>query len=179
MSNTLKSIGKILLIIFIVIYLLVELFLAICLLNYNDYRITTFGNKSLLLLDEDLDKNYKKNDLVVVTKGDGSEVSIGNSIFFYNPGENFTVNYAEVTDIVPHSNKTYTFKIGNTHNVYMDYYIGKNTKVYKRIGGVMRFLESKWGFLLLIVLPTMIAVIYEFYAIIVEIIEFKKEVDNE
>ena len=61
----------------------------------------------------------------------------------------------------------------------MDYYIGKNTKVYKRIGGIMRFLESKWGFLLLIVLPTMIAVIYEFYAIIVEIIEFKKEVDNE
>ena len=43
----------------------------------------------------------------------------------------------------------------------------------------MRLLESKWGFLLLIVLPTMIAVIYEFYAIIVEIIEFKKEVDNE
>ena len=91
----------------------------------------------------------------------------------------FTVNYAEVTDITAHNNQTYTYKIGNTHNVYTDYYIGKNTKVYRKIGGIMRFLESKWGFLLLIVLPTMVAVIYEFYAIIVEVIEFKKEVYNE
>ncbi len=179
MSNTLKSVGKILLIIFVVLYLIIELFLAICLLNYNDYRVTVFGNKSLLLLNEDLETKYKKNDLLIVTKKDGSEVSAGDSIFFYNPGENFTINYAEVTDVIPHENKTYTFKIGTTHNVYMDYYIGKDVKVYKRIGGIMRFLESKWGFLLLIVLPTMVAVIYEFYAIIIEIIEFKKEVDNE
>ena len=179
MSNVIKSIGKILFIIIVVIYLMVELFLAICLLNYNDYRITVFGNKFLLLLNEDLDKKYKKNDLIIVTKKDGSEVSVGDSIFFYNPGENFTVNYAEVTDITAHNNQTYTYKIGNTHNVYTDYYIGKDTKVYRKIGGIMRFLESKWGFLLLIVLPTMVAVIYEFYAIIVEVIEFKKEVYNE
>ena len=57
--------------------------------------------------------------------------------------------------------------------------VSKDTKVYKGLAGPVRLLESKWGFLLLIVLPTMIAVIYEFYAIIVEIIEFKKEVDNE
>ncbi len=179
MSNVIKGIGKILLIIVVVLYLVLEIFLAICLLNYNDYRITVFGNKSLLLLTEDLDEKYKKNDLVIVTKGDGSEVKEGDSIFFYNPGQNYTVNYAEVTSITPHANKTYTYKIGTTHNVYTEYYIGKNTKVYKGLGGTMRLLESKWGFLLLIVLPTMIAVIYEFYAIIVEIIEFKKEVDNE
>ena len=179
MSNVFKGIGKILLIIIVVLYLVLEIFLAVCLLNYNDYRITVFGNKSLLLLTEDLDEKYKKNDLVIVTKGDGSEVKEGDSIFFYNTGENFTVNYAEVTSITPHANKSYTYKIGTTHNVYTEYYIGKNTKVYKNLGGTMRLLESKWGFLLLIVLPTMIAVIYEFYAIIVEVIEFKKEVDNE
>ncbi len=179
MTGIIKGIGKILFTIIIVLYLLLEIFLAVCLLNYNDYRITVFGNKSLLLLTEDLDDKYKKNDLVIVTKGDGSEVKEGDSIFFYNPGQNYTVNYAEVTSISPHANKTYTYKIGTTHNVYTEYYIGKDTKVYKGLAGPMRLLESKWGFLLLIVLPTMIAVIYEFYAIIVEIIEFKKEVDNE
>ena len=30
-----------------------------------------------------------------------------------------------------------------------------------------------------VMLPTMIALIYEFYEIIIEIIEFKKEVENE
>ena len=179
MTGIIKGIGKILFTIIIVLYLLLEIFLAVCLLNYNDYRITVFGNKSLLLLTEDLYDKYKKNDLVIVTKGDGSEVKEGDSIFFYNPGQNYTVNYAEVTSISPHANKTYTYKIGTTHNVYTEYYIGKDTKVYKGLAGPMRLLESKWGFLLLIVLPTMIAVIYEFYAIIVEIIEFKKEVDNE
>ncbi len=179
MSNVLKGVGKILLTIFVVLYLLLEIFLAVCLLNYNDYRITVFGNKSILLLTENLDEKYKKNDLVIVTKGDGSEVKEGDYIFFYNPGQNYTVNYAEVTSITPHANKTYTYKIGTTHNVYTEYYIGKNTKVYKGIGGAIRLLESKWGFLLLIVLPTMIAVIYEFYAIIIEIIEFKKEVNDE
>jgi len=174
----LKSLGKILLIIFVVIYLLVEMFLAICLLNYNDYRVTVFGDKSFLLLTEKLDDKYEKNDLLIVTKGKGSDVSAGDSIFFYNPGENFTINYAEVTDVVDHANNTYTYKIGTTHNVYNEYYIGKDVKVYKKIGGIMRLLESKWGFLILIVLPTMIALIYEFYEIIIEIIEFKKEVEN-
>ena len=177
--NVIKSLGKILLIIFVVLYLILEMFLAVCLLNYNDYRVTVFGNKSLLLLTDNIDKEYKKNDLLIVTKGDGSEVKAGDSIFFYNPGDNYTINYAEVTEVVPHANNTYTFKIGTTHNVYMDYYVGKNVKRYEKIGGIMRVLESKWGFLLLIVLPTMIALIYEFYEIIIEIIEFKKEVENE
>ena len=61
MSNIFKGIGKILLIIIVVLYLVLEIFLAVCLLNYNDYRITVFGNKSLLLLTEDLDEKYKNN----------------------------------------------------------------------------------------------------------------------
>ncbi len=177
--SLIKSIGKILFIIFVVLYLMVEMFLAICLLNYNDHRVTVFGKTSFLLLTEDIEDVYKKNDLLIVTKDDGTKVSSGDSIFFYNPGENFTINYAQVTEVVPHSNGNYTFKIGTTHNVYMEYYIGKSVKRYKNLGGVMRVLESKWGFLLLIVLPTMVAVIYEMYAIVIEVIEFKKEVNNE
>lgn len=178
MSSVVKSVGKILLMVFIVLYFLMEIFVTVCLLNFNDYRVTVFGKNSLLLLDEDVTETYTKGDLVVVTKDDGSDVIEGDGIFFYNPGENYTVNYAIVTGIEEHNNKTYTFKIGNSVNVYNDYYIGKDTKVYNNVGGVLRFLESKWGFLLLIVLPTLIAVIYEVYVIIIEIIEIKKEVDN-
>ena len=95
MSNIFKGIGKILLIIIVVLYLVLEIFLAVCLLNYNDYRITVFGNKSLLLLTEDLDEKYKKNDLVIVTKGDGSEVKEGDSIILYIP--NIVDTYPDVT----------------------------------------------------------------------------------
>ena len=161
------------------IYFIIAIFVTICLLNFNDYRITVFGNKSLLLIKDDLGDNYKKNDLLVVTKDDGSSVREGDSIFFYNASLNYTVNYAVVRSTEEHANGTYTFKIDGNHNVYTDYYIGKDTKVFRGLGGVLRVLESKWGFLLLIILPTMMAVIYEIYMIIIEIIEIKNEVKDE
>lgn len=179
MSSVVKSFGKICLMVVGILYVILAIFVTICLLNFNDYRITVFGNKSLLLLKDGLGDNYKKNDLLVVTKDDGSSVKEGNSIFFYNASLNYTVNYAVVRDTEKHANGTYTFKIDGNHNVYTDYYIGKDPKVFRGVGGVLRVLESKWGFLLLIILPTMMAVIYEVYMIIIEIIEIKNEVKDE
>lgn len=178
MSSMLKSFGKVILTVFVILYVLLEIFVTICLLNFNDYRVTEFGNNSLIILDNDLGKKYEKNDLLLVSRGDGSEVNIQDDIFFYNPVENYTVNYGEVKAI----NKVgegYTYVVDGAHNVYADYFIGKDVKIYKHIGGILKFLESKWGFLMLVVLPTLIAVIYEVYVIIIEIIEIKKEVNDE
>lgn len=174
MKSTLKSILKILLIVFIVLYLGVEIFVTICLLNYNDQKVTVFGDKTLVIVGSDLSEEYKKNDLVVVTKGDGSEVKEEDFIFFYNPADEGTVNFAQVNKITE-INGEYTYIIGKEYNVYTEYYIGKNTKVYEGIGGILRVLESRWGFLILIILPTMVAIIFEIYAIIIEIVELKKE----
>ena len=175
MKNTLKSIGKILFTIFLVFYLAIEVLVTVCLLNFNDQRITEFGKDSWVIMDQDLSDEYKKGDLVIVTKGDGADVAPGDHIFFYNPSENFTVNYAEVNTASPSGIDSYTYKVGKDYTVYYDYYIGKDVKVYKHVGTVLSILESKWGFLLLIILPTMIGIIFEFYLIILEIIDLKKE----
>ena len=92
MSSVVKSFGKICLMVVGILYVILAIFVTICLLNFNDYRITVFGNKSLLLIKDDLGDNYKKNDLLVVTKDDGSSVREGDSIFFYNASVNYTVN---------------------------------------------------------------------------------------
>lgn len=174
MKSTVKSILKVLLTVFLVIYLGVEVFVTVCLLNFNDQRVTELGKKSLVILDADLSKDYKKGDLLVVTKNPGEEVETGDSIFFYNPSDNFVVNFAEVTNVLK-SNEYYTFVVGNDYNVYYDYFIGKDVKKYAGAGKVLSILESKYGFLTLIILPTMVAIIFEIYAIIVEVVELKKE----
>lgn len=174
MKNTVKSILKVLLIVFLVLYLGVEIFVTVCLLNFNDQRVTELGNKSLIIVDEDFSKDYKKGDLLVVTKTDGSDVENGDYIFFYNPSNNYIINYAEVSNIVQ-TNGYYTFVVGNEYNVYYEYFVGKKVSKYAGVGSVLKVLESKYGFLTLIILPTMVGIVFEIYAIILEVIEIKKE----
>ena len=164
--------------VFIALYAIMAIFVTACLLNFNEYRITEFGNKSLLILKSNLDTNYVKGDLLVVTKDNGDDVTEGDKIFFYNAAENYLINYATVVE-VDENNNNHVFKVDALYNVYMDYYVGKNVKRYQGLGTLLGFLESKWGFLLMIVLPTLVAVIYEIYLIILEIIDIKREVDNE
>jgi len=174
MKNTVKSILKVLLIVFLVLYLGIEIFVTVCLLNFNDQRVTELGNKSLIIVDEDFSKDYKKGDLLVVTKTDGSDVENGDYIFFYNPSNNYIINYAEVSNIVQ-TNGYYTFVVGNEYNVYYEYFVGKKVSKYAGVGSVLKVLESKYGFLTLIILPTMVGIVFEIYAIILEVIEIKKE----
>lgn len=174
MKNTLKSILKVLLIVFLILYLGVEVLVTVCLLNFNENGITEFGDSSWVIVDEDFSEEYKKGDLLIVNKGNGENVEVGDYIFFYNPTENNVINYAEVFNVID-TNGYYTYVVGNDYNVYFDYYVGKDVKQFKGIGSILSLLESQMGFLILIILPTMVAIIFEIYAIIMEVIDLKKE----
>ncbi len=174
MKNTLKSILKVFLIVFLILYLGIEVLVTICLLNFNENGITEIGNTSWVIPDKDFSDKYEKGDLLIVSKGALEEVGIGDYIFFYNPSENDIINYAEVNNIID-TNGYYSYSVGNNYTVYSDYYIGKDVTLLKNVGSVLKVLESQFGFLLLIILPTMVAIIFEIYAIIMEVIELKKE----
>ena len=52
------------------IFFAFALTMTILLLSYNDFGISQFGNKSLILMtDKIYSENYKKGDLIVVTGG--------------------------------------------------------------------------------------------------------------
>ena len=51
--------------------------------------------------------------------------------------------------------------------------------VYHKWGKVLEILESKWGFMFLVILPTLFAIVYEVFAIIDEAREVKKEIEKE
>lgn len=167
-----KKILKIFGILLVVCYMGVALFLTVCLLNYNDYNITEIGNKSLVIIrDDELEPNYKKNDLVVVLKNQNREIRRGDMIFFYNTYQNqVSVNLGKVqnTQYVNESETTY-FMDGDL-GISSQYVLGKSetATVYSGLGKVLSVLESKWGFLFIIILPILVLFVYQIYAVILE-----------
>ena len=49
--------------------------------------------------------------------------------------------------------------------------LGKYTSIYHGIGGILSILESKFGFLLLVLLPIMVVFIYQIYEFVLIIKE--------
>ena len=177
-----KKFMKILLSIVIVIYAIVAMFLTACLLNYNDYKITVFGDKSLIIVNDDtLKDKYKKGSLLVVDKN-GEEIKKGDEIIFYNIYNNqVNISIAEVTakEKITDTETTYTIK--GDYDISSEYLIGstKNVKAYGVIGAILGLLESRVGFLIFIILPITIAFLYEIYVLISEIKQAKKEAKKE
>ena len=162
-GDKMKKILKIIGIIFIVIYSVISITLTICLLNYNDYNITVLGDKTLIIVKDDgLLPSYKKGDLVVVRKNPNYEVKAGDKIFFYDKEEEqVTVNLGTVV-----SKKNIT-KTDTTYTMNGDYPI--SSEVYHGLGSVLSVLESRFGFLFLIIFPILILFIYEVFIVIKEV----------
>ena len=50
-----------------------------------------------------------------------------------------------------------------------EFVMGTADKVYNKVGTYLSIVESKWGFLFLVLVPCLLIFIYEIYALIVEI----------
>lgn len=177
--SNMKKLGKILLSVFIVLYAVVAIFLTACLLNYNDYKITVFGDKSLIIVNDDaLKDKYKKGSLLVVDKNGSEEIKSGDEIIFYNTYNNqVSIALGEVisTEKITETETTYT--VTGNYDISSEYLVGSadNTKVYPVIGSILGILESRVGFLIFIIFPITLAFLYEIYILITEIKEVKEE----
>lgn len=167
-----KKVFKILGILLIVCYMGVALFLTVCLLNYNDYNITELGNKSLVIIrDDELEPDFKKSDLVVVTKNQNNEIKRGDMVFFYNTYQNqISVNFGKVQKTQYVNEEETTYFMDGDLGISSEYMLGKaeTAKVYSGLGNLLSVLESKWGFLFVIILPILVLFIYQIYAVIIE-----------
>ena len=146
---------KILFNLVVIIYVVIAIFVTVCLLTFNEYRISEFGNKSLIIIsDEDEAIKYNKGDLLIVTKEKLKNAHKGDTVFFY---------------------ESKSVKIDGNYQVVEDDIIGTSNsmKVIPKAGQALQILESKWGFLFLIVFPSLIAFLREIYDLVLEITDKK------
>ena len=68
-----------------------------------------------------------------------------------------------------------SFENGSAYD--MKFVLGTPYKVYKDIGSFLSVVNSKWGFLFIVLVPCFIIFIYQIYELIIEI-KFGKE-DND
>ena len=162
-----KKVLKIGGIILLVVYAAMAITLTLFLLKYNDYNITEINGNSFVI------------DLVVVKKNDNKDIKIGDKIFFYEiENEKVTVNLGNVINKEVVNDKETTFVMDGEYPISSEYVIGKasTSKSYAKLGSVLNVLESRYGFLFIIIFPILIIFIYEIYAAIKE---FKSPIDDE
>lgn len=171
---------KIILNIIFVIYVIIAVFVTVCLLSYNQFKVTEFGNYSLVIIsDNTLEPDFHNGDLVIVDKS--IDVLPGDKAFFYDTYDRqIEIMLGKVEDLekVTETESTYTFE--GERKISSEYVLGGEnaTSVIPGVGAVLNVLESKWGFLFLIVLPALLAFFYQITVVISDIRNSKEDKDD-
>ena len=169
-----KKVLKIVLGIVICLYLVVVVFTTTFLLRKDDYGVSKFMGKSLILVEEDtLEPDYKANTLLVISKVDADKIEAGDKILYYYDAQH-KLRFSEVTQKEKTNETSTTFIVKDNNKVTSDFVLGtqESTKAMSTIGQILYVVQSRWGFLFIVVFPLFLAFLYEIYAIYRE---FKKK----
>jgi len=159
------------------IYLLVALVITLLLLGYNEFKVTEVGTYTLLMItDNELAPEFNKGDLVIVNKDDA--VYTGRKAFFYdtyNQKIEIRLGLVEEAEKITSTETTYTFE--GDRKLSSEYVLGpaNTAEVIPHLGGVLSVLESKWGFLFIIVFPILIASVNQITIVCSNILKAYKE----
>ena len=171
--KVLKFIKKLMVWIFALVFFSFVIAMTVLLLYFNDYGVTVFGDKSLIIMREKVSsEKYKKGDLVIVEKQKLKDIKVGDEVFAYKllDGGAVTVEFGEVGQVTvgTSAKDSYvTFENGETYSEA--YVIGESTKIYNDVGTYLGVLLSRWGFLFIILVPCFLIFIYQLYSLIIEI----------
>ena len=178
-----KVLGKIIKTIIIVIWVIVAIITTVCLISLNEFGVTEIGKKTVFVIDDDShEPDFYEGDLVIANKLNEDKYSEGDSVFYYldNSKDSIIIKSGIIKsiDVVEDAEDTFHFakksitSDNNTEDlIAAARIIGKTKEVksYKKLGYVLNILESKFGFLFLIILPTIFATVFEVYSIIEEV----------
>lgn len=166
------------------VWLVIAIFTTVCLISFNDYRISEFGKTSVIIVDdENWEPNFKENEILFVKKEKQLNYKEGDIVFFYKKKSADSYLFYGQIDEAIHSNGSesyYRFGEGDSaiKIPYRDI-IGGANKVYKlpsTLGIILSIFESRWGYMFLVIFPTLFLLVYEIYNIV---IEFRKEYAKE
>lgn len=155
--------------VFGMVFFAFALSMTILLLNYNDYGVTQFDDTSLVIIKDEISSDiYEKGDLVFVKRKKIDKLNVGDEVFTYqiSPEGAVTIDLGKIGELHPDEDAI-TYENGSNYS--MDFVIGTADKAHEDIGTYLSVIESKWGFLFIVLVPSFLIFVYEVYSLIIEI----------
>ena len=173
MKKFLKTIRNIIIGIILTVYLLFIIIISTLLLNRNNYGMTQFEDKALILVDKQVSNDkYKKGTLVIVQEKDITKLNVGDEIFVYQTNKkdrSVKVVIAKIGKINLEATSPYVV-LANDGTAWGEEFIaGTAYQVYENLGTLLLFIESKWVFFCLLIVPCFFILLYEIHLVIVTI----------
>lgn len=169
MKKVLEGIKNFISFVLFMVYFVFALVMTVLLLNYNNYGVTQFDNKSFILINDKISNDsYKKGELVIVENKKIEEYKVGEYVFTYKVGADRipVVVVGKIGNVYPEENAI-SFENGETYS--SEFIAGTMVSQHENVGSILSVIESKWGFLFIVLIPVFLIFIYEVYALIIEI----------
>ena len=164
-----------------VVIIVYVVFITSCILCRNKYGFTQFGSYTMASIN-DVTVNYldnsKAGNLLVVKNS--NDIKEGDLIYYYAPvEEEYIIRSGVVTQAIKDDgNALYTLNDADKTSIASTRVLGKYSNQYENLGTIMDILESRLGFLFLVLLPIMIVFIYQIYEFVI-LIRYDKVEDDE
>ncbi len=151
------------------------------LLSKNKYGYTQFGDYTLATINIVSERGIDgadAGDLLLVKNS--NKIKEGDIIYYYVVyNESYVVQNAPVVHIESDDySALYTIDHDGELNIASARVLGKEHKVYKGWGRILDVLESKLGFLFLVLLPILVIFIYQIYELVM-IFRYEQVSDDE
>ena len=175
-----KKVFKIIFGILLTIYLILTIIIVTFALSRNDYGISQIKNYSFVFVNsKNKNDNYKDGELLIIKKKNFNSIKTNDEIFVYKSDKNNNVYVTSaIVDKIDFDNSFVILK--NEYGIFReDLILGKCVNKYKSIGKLFEALTKKNTYLILIIIPCALLVIFEFYQIIKYlIVENKKKIEE-
>ena len=173
MKKTFKIIRNIIVGIFLFIYLSIIILVSTLLLNRNEYGVTQFGDKVLIIIDEEVSTDkYKNGSLVIVENKKIKDLNVNDEIFIYKTNkreQTLQIIISKIGKINDEKNNSYVVLKNDGTSWGEDFIAGTAITEYEEIGKILSFIESKWIFFCLLIVPCFFILLYEIHLVIVTV----------
>lgn len=166
-----KKLGKLLIDLIEAVVVLYVIVLTACLLFVNSYGYTEFGNYTIVQAhkaEASTLPNVKNGDLLIIKNG--NDIVKGNVIYYYaGINDKYYIKSGKVTEITGDEYGTFykLDKKNETNTISDQKLVGNYISIHHNVGKILDVLESKIGFLLLVLLPIMCIFIYHVYNFVI------------
>jgi len=150
--------------VFIIAYVILITSFILCRNKYGYTQIGDYTFDNVSLIDERNIEDTKKGDLLIVRNS--NDIKVGDRIYYYAAYNEVYIlrsDYVKKVDSDDYSSLYTIERNGEEITIANTRVLGKYANTYSKLGAILDVLESRVGFLFLVLLPIMIVFIYQVY----------------